>query len=74
MYNFDSLDHYMDNGKRGFYVKNILECHDFDWLKGETVLLDGVRCKVTEVKRHPHLPPWKVGEEITLMVEHINKL
>ncbi len=74
MYNFNSLDHYMDNGRRGFYVKNIIECHDFKWLIREIVIIDDTRYRVAEVKRDLHSPPWKVDEEITLMVEYVNEL
>ena len=73
MYKFSSLDHCIDHGKRGFYVSNITECHDFKWLVREIVIIDDTRYRVTEVKKVPHSPPWKEGEEITLMVETINE-
>ena len=71
MYKFKSLDYYMVNGKRGFYVENIQQCHDFKWLLGEIVVIDGSRYKVTEVSRQPHSPPWEIGEEIGLMVNSV---
>jgi len=74
MYKFNSLDHCIDNGKRGFYVKNIIECHDFKWLIREIVIIDDTIYKVAEVKSDPHSPPWKVNEEITLMVENVKEL
>ncbi len=72
MFEFKSADHFTINGHRGFYVENIRECHDFRWLIGEIVKIDDVKCKVTEVSRYPHSPPWKKGEEIKLMVNFLN--
>ena len=74
MYEFNSIDHCIDHGKRGFYVKNIVESHDFKWLMREIVIIDGARYRVIEVKKAPHSPPWKEGEEITLMVENVREL
>lgn len=73
MYEFKAIDNYLFNGRKGFYVDNIQKCYDFKWLIGEIVIIDGIRYKVTEVNRQPHSPPWRIGEEIGLVVNNIDQ-
>lgn len=53
MYEFNSLNHYIENNKKEYYVNNIKISLDFKWLKGEAIIIDGKKCKVTDIKASP---------------------
>lgn len=49
------------------------ECNDFDWIIGHLVHLDGALRLVIGVERYAHMPPFRKGESIGLLVgEHGN--
>jgi hypothetical protein len=64
-----SLDTFTAVGKTCFVVENPVECADFSHIIGHNVRVDGVERKVVAVERATHLPPWKKGELISLVVD-----
>lgn len=69
MIEYESLSKFVISG-RGmvFVVKLDRECEDFDFLFDQQVKIDGVAKRVTAVERNAHMPPWKKGERIGLLV------
>lgn len=54
-----------------FCVLNPTDCSDFDHLIGHTVLIDGTAHRVAAVERFAHMPPWRKGESISLLVKPV---
>lgn len=65
---FYSLDKYESKGNTVYTVENPIECSDFSHLIGKNFVIDGTVRTVIGVERYTHLPPWKVGELIGVMV------
>lgn len=70
MYEFTSSEAFEVPGRGIAYpVANPVLCNDFGHLIGQTVLIDGQPRKVIAIERFMHMPPWRAGEEISLLVE-----
>ena len=65
---FASLDSYTAGGRTTFFVHNNEECYDFAHIIGKTVMIDGVLCDVIGVDRYTHLPPFRKGDVIGLVI------
>lgn len=51
-----------------FVVANDRECYDFAHLLNQEVMIDGTVYLCRGVERFAHLPPWRKGEKIGLLV------
>lgn len=70
MYEFTSSEAFEVSGRGIAYpVANPVLCNDFSHLIGQVVRINGELRKVIAVERFMHMPPWRVGEEISLLVE-----
>ncbi len=66
---FESRDNFFVNGRACYVVENPERCNDFTHLIGQEVEIDNVAWRIVGVECFLHLPPFKVGEPIALMVE-----
>ena len=65
---FKTFSSYKIEDNLCFTVRNPEVCYDFDNLKGSKVIIDGDEYLIKNVDRMTHLPPFRVGEIIGLMV------
>jgi hypothetical protein len=69
LWSFDSVDTFHISGRgKAFVVKCPINCLDFDWLIGHDAIIDGKTYKIVGVERFMHSPPWKKGEDISLLI------
>ena len=66
----DTNDTFMVNGKRAFAAKNPSECYNFNHLTGHEVEINGNIEKIYSVERYVHIPPWRQGESICIVLEN----
>lgn len=69
MLSFTSLSSYPIKGYQAFAVNNPYLCNDFDHIKHNTVLIDGVQYFILGVERFAHDPPWRENEPIGLLTD-----
>lgn len=69
MIEYESLNKFtISNRGTIFIVELDRECENFDFLLDEQVKIDGVTKRVTAVEKFAHMPPWRKGEKIGLLV------
>lgn len=73
MLKITSLEEFLVQGKRVFAVENPIECNDFKWIIGQKVIIDTEEFTVIRVERFAHMPPFRKGERIGLMVDQKDK-
>ncbi len=54
-----------------FIVELDRECEDFDFLLNEQVKIDGIIKTVKAVEKFAHMPPWRKGEKVGLLVSYV---
>lgn len=75
MWEFTSQDKFHIAGRgKAYVVKCPIACGDFDWIIGKDVIIDGSKHKVVAVERFTHMPPWRKGESISLLVAEFGSL
>lgn len=55
-------------GMWSFNVDNPKKCQDFSWLENQWVVIDEIKYKIYGVERYAHLPPFRKGEPISIVV------
>ena len=66
---FKSEDQFEVQGKTVFSVALDRETSDFGHLRNRIVFIDGREYRCVAIERFTHMPPWRKGEKIGLMVE-----
>lgn len=67
---FAGLRKYGLGGNIAIDVALDVDTVDFAHLIGKRVVVDGNALRCVDVGRNPHDAPWRVGEMITLIVDH----
>lgn len=72
---FDSLETFYITGRgKCFVVACPINCNDFDWIVNREVTIDGKPHKIIGIERFMHMPPWKKGEKISLLIADFGSL
>ena len=69
MIEYESLSRFTISDRGMIFIVELdRECENFDFLLNEQVKIDGIMKTVTGVERFAHMPPWRKGEKIGLLV------
>jgi len=49
-------------------------CADFDWLMNREVEIDGQKHVIIGVEKRAHMPPFRKGEDISVLVDGYHKI
>lgn len=58
---------------KAYSVQLPFTCAAFDWILNRDVNIDGAMHKIIAIEKKAHNPPWRKGEEITLLVDEFYK-
>jgi hypothetical protein len=75
VWEFNSLGTFYIAGRgKCFNVKLPITCIDFDWIINKKAKIDEEIHTIIGVEKRAHSPPWRTGEEVSLLVSQFGKL